>query len=158
MKPVWHDDVFACYAPMIKRLNQLVIDGVVKIIKEADDIDDLVGDNPNTRPLDNALYVIFDSLTPAKSNKNGQEQEEVIGFSLVYVTKKYNFRGLSGTSVGQVLASIAKLMNGFLPYDDDGRACTLSPFVQDRPLPIMYKNGFGYFSKRYTTTVATCAT
>lgn len=155
--PLWHDDMFACYPPMIERLQTLVKNGIVKIIKEADDISDLVGDNPTQKPLDGAIYVIFDSLTPTDSNDNGTEQVEQIGFSLVYTVKKYAFRPNSTMSVGRVLSSIGKLMNGFAPEDENGRAYTLSPFMQANPLPVQYKNGFGYFSRRYVTTVATCA-
>lgn len=155
--PLWHDDMFACYPLLIERLQKLVQNGTVKIIKEADDISDLVGDNPTQKPLDGAIYVIFDNLAPTDSNNNGSEQVEQIGFSLVYTTKKYNFRPLSGTSVGIVLTRIAKRLNGYLPVDESGLAYTLSPFMQANPLPVQYKHGFGYFSRRYVTTVATCA-
>ena len=159
--PLWHDDLFACYPAMIDQLQKLVKNGTVKIIKEADDISDLFpdGENGSRRlPLDGAIYVIFDSVNPTgDSNDNGKNQEHEIGFSLVYTVKKYNFRGLSGMSVGKVLAQIGKCMNGFEPAKD-GRTLTLSPFEQRNPLPVQYKNGFGYFSLRYVTTVATYAT
>lgn len=158
--PLYHDDIFACYPKMIERLQALVDNGTVKLIKESDNIDDLLpsSDGVSKRlPLDGCLYVVFDNLTPLESNDDGSEQEEQIGFSLVYTTKKYNFRPLSGMSVGVVLTRIAKRMNGYLPEDENGKAYTLSPFVQATPLAVRYANGFGYFSRRYVTTVATCA-
>lgn len=158
--PLYHDDIFACYPAMMKHLEKLVTTGTVKLIKESDNIDDLLpsSDGVSKRlPLDGCLYVVFDNLTPLESNADGTEQEEQIGFSLVYTTKKYNFRPLSGMSLGVVLARIAKLMNGYLPKDENGRFYTLSPFVQATPLAVRYANGFGYFSRRYVTTVATCA-
>lgn len=158
--PLWHDDMFACYPKMIERLQKLVENGTVKTIKECDNIDDLLPstDGVSKRlPLDGCLYVVFDNLTPLESNDDGSEQEEQIGFSLVYTVKKYNFRPLSGMSVGIVLTRIAKRMNGYLPEDENGKAYTLSPFVQATPLAVRYANGFGYFSRRYVTTVATCA-
>ncbi len=158
--PLYHEDMFACYPKMIERLQKLVENGTVKTIKECDNIDDLLPstDGVSKRlPLDGCLYVVFDNLTPLESNDDGSEQEEQIGFSLVYTVKKYNFRGLSGMSVGKVLARIGKCMNGFEPAKD-GRTLTLSPFEQRNPLPVQYKNGFGYFSLRYVTTVATYAT
>ena len=158
--PLYHEDMFACYPKMIERLKKLVENGTVKTIKECDNIDDLLPstDGVSKRlPLDGCLYVVFDNLTPLESNDDGSEQEEQIGFSLVYTVKKYNFRGLSGMSVGKVLARIGKCMNGFEPAKD-GRTLTLSPFEQRNPLPVQYKNGFGYFSLRYVTTVATYAT
>ena len=158
--PLWHDDLFACYPAMIDRLQTLVKKGTVKVIKEADDISDLFpdGEGGSRRlPLDGAIYVIFDSINPiGDGNDDGKNQEQEIGFSLVFTVKKYNFRGLSGMSVGKVLAQIGKCMNGFEPVKD-GRALTLSPFEQRNPLPVQYKNGFGYFSLRYVTTVATYA-
>ena len=158
--PRYHEDMFACYPKMIERLKKLVENGTVKTIKECDNIDDLLPstDGVSKRlPLDGCLYVVFDNLTPLESNDDGSEQEEQIGFSLVYTTKKYNFRPLSGMSVGIVLTRIAKRMNGYLPEDENGKAYTLSPFVQATPLAVRYANGFGYFSRRYVTTVATCA-
>ena len=158
--PLYHEDMFACYPKMIERLKKLVENGTVKTIKECDNIDDLLPstDGVSKRlPLDGCLYVVFDNLTPLESNDDGSEQEEQIGFSLVYTTKKYNFRPLSGMSVGIVLTRIAKRMNGYLPEDENGNAYTLSPFVQATPLAVRYANGFGYFSRRYVTTVATCA-
>ena len=158
--PLYHEDMFACYPKMIERLKKLVENGTVKTIKECDNIDDLLPstDGVSKRlPLDGCLYVVFDNLTPLESNDDGSEQEEQIGFSLVYTTKKYNFRPLSGMSVGIVLTRIAKRMNGYLPEDENGKAYTLSPFVQATPLSVRYANGFGYFSRRYVTTVATCA-
>ena len=158
--PLYHEDMFACYPKMIERLKNLVENGTVKTIKECDNIDDLLPstDGVSKRlPLDGCLYVVFDNLTPLESNDDGSEQEEQIGFSLVYTTKKYNFRPLSGMSVGIVLTRIAKRMNGYLPEDENGKAYTLSPFVQATPLAVRYANGFGYFSRRYVTTVATCA-
>lgn len=158
--PLWHDDLFACYPAMIERLQTLVKDGTVKVIKEADDISDLFpdGEGGSRRlPLDGAIYVIFDSINPTgDSNGKGKNQLHEIGFSLVYTVKKYNFRGLSGMSVGKVLARIGHCINGFEP-EIDGRALTLSPFEHRNPLPVQYKNGFGYFSFRYVTTVATYA-
>ncbi|MFB2537799.1 hypothetical protein [Acinetobacter sp. c3-l95] len=155
-KPLFHDDLFACYPDLIERLKSLVENKTVKIIKEADDIGDLVGDNPNKLPLDEAIYVIFDSIVPTNSNANGTEQVHQIAFSLVYTVKKYNFRGLSGMSVGRVLARISQLLNGYEPVQD-GKALTFSPFIQINPLPVRYQNGFGYFSLRFATTVASCA-
>lgn len=158
--PLYHEDMFACYPKMIERLQKLVENGTVKTIKECDNIDDLLPstDGVSKRlPLDGCLYVVFDNLTPLESNDDGSEQEEQIGFSLVYTVKKYNFRPLSGMSVGIVLTRIAKRMNGYLPEDENGKAYTLSPFVQATPLAVRYANGFGYFSRRYVTTVATCA-
>lgn len=158
--PLYHEDMFACYPKMIERLQKLVENGTVKTIKECDNIDDLLPstDGVSKRlPLDGCLYVVFDNLTPLESNDDGSEQEEQIGFSLVYTVKKYNFRPLSGMSVGIVLTRIAKRMNGYLPKDENGKAYTLSPFVQATPLAVRYANGFGYFSRRYVTTVATCA-
>lgn len=158
--PLYHEDMFACYPKMIERLKKLVENGTVKTIKECDNIDDLLPstDGVSKRlPLDGCLYVVFDNLTPLESNDDGSEQEEQIGFSLVYTVKKYNFRPLSGMSVGIVLTRIAKRMNGYLPEDENGKAYTLSPFVQATPLAVRYANGFGYFSRRYVTTVATCA-
>ncbi len=158
--PLYHEDIFACYPKMIGRLQALVDNGTVKLIKESDNIDDLLpsSDGVSKRlPLDGCLYVVFDNLQPLQSNDDGSEQEEQIGFSLVYTTKKYNFRPLSGMSVGVVLTRIAKRMNGYLPEDEHGKAYTLSPFVQATPLAVRYANGFGYFSRRYVTTVATCA-
>lgn len=155
-KPLWHDDLFACYPLMIERLQTLVADGTVKIIKEADDISDLVGGESSRLPLDGAIYVIFDSISVGEANNNGKNQVHQIGFSLVYAVKKYNFRGLSGMSVGRVLARIGQCMNGFKPAIDR-QDLTLSPFVQANPLPVQYQNGYGLFSLRYTTTVASCA-
>lgn len=158
--PLYHEDMFVCYPKMIERLQKLVENGTVKTIKECDNIDDLLPstDGVSKRlPLDGCLYVVFDNLTPLESNDDGSEQEEQIGFSLVYTVKKYNFRPLSGMSVGIVLTRIAKRMNGYLPEDENGKAYTLSPFVQATPLAVRYANGFGYFSRRYVTTVATCA-
>ncbi len=156
-KPLWHDDVFACYAPMIERLQTLVADGMVKIVKEADDIGDLVGDTPTLKPLDGALYVVFDSIIPTTDQSDrGKNQTHEIGFSLIYTVKKYSFRPLSGFGIGRILAHIAHRMNGFEPVQE-GRATTLGPFMQRSPLPVQYKNGFGYFALRYVTTVATYA-
>ena len=158
--PLWHDDLFACYPAMIERLQTLVKDGTVKIIKEADDISDLFpdGESGSRRlPLDGAIYVIFDSISPTgDSNNNGKNQVHEIGFSLVYTVKKYNFRGLSGMSVGKVLAKMGECMNGFEP-EQNGIALTLTPFEHRNPLPVQYKNGFGYFSFRYVTQVASYA-
>ena len=157
--PIWHDDMFACYPAMIERLKALVANGTVKVIKEADDISDLLPapDGSSKRlPLDGAIYVIFDSIGVGQSNNKGQEQAQTIGFSLVYTAKKYNFRPLSGMPLGKVLSRIARRMNGFEPTLD-GRALTLTPFEQAAPLAVQYKNGFGYFALRYVTTVATYA-
>lgn len=156
--PLWHDDVFACYPAMIDRLQELVADKTVRIIKEADDINDLVGDESKRLPLDGAIYVVFDSINPIGDTAgNGKYQAHEIGFSLVYTARKYSFRPLSGMSIGKILARISQKMNGFEPKNENGQDYTLSPFTQRNPLPVQYKNGFGYFSLRFVTTVATQA-
>lgn len=158
--PLYHDDLFACYPAMIERLERLVANGTVKTIKEEQEIEDLM---PNSQgaskrlPTDGALYVVYDSNNPiGEGNNDGKEQDEEIGFSLVYTVKKYNFRGLSGMSVGKVLARIKRLMNGWQP-EQDGLVLTSEPFRQRNPLAVRYANGFAYFSIRYVAEVVTVA-
>ena len=56
-----------------------------------------------------------------------------------------------------MFACYPKMIERLKKLVENGKAYTLSPFVQATPLAVRYANGFGYFSRRYVTTVATCA-
>lgn len=147
--PIWRDDLLACYPALIDRLKACP---EIKKVCEAKELADL-DSNKAQMPLDGAVYVILDSITPQQSNNGGRETMMSLGFSIILakqnVTPMPKMAGL-----GAVLTAICKAMQGFEPKNKDGKRLSLSPFVQEKGLPIRYGKGFGFYPFRFTTTVA----
>lgn len=146
--PLWHDDILICYPALLNRLKTLP---QIKKVCEAREFEDISTGKVQT-PLDGAVYVILDSITPDSENAGGREQVVTLGFSVILVKQNYNpTPRLDG--VGATITAICRALQGFEPMAD-GRALTLSPFVQDRAVAIRYNKGFAFFPLRFTTTVA----
>lgn len=146
-KPLWHDDMLICYPALLDRLNAIP---AVKKVLEVKELASL--DNQTVAPLDGAVYVIFDGFSPTSSNNNGREQAIELGFSIVLAKQQYNpTPKIDG--VGATLTAICKALQGFEPMQD-GRALTLSPFVQKSALPVRYFKNYALFALRFTTSVA----
>lgn len=144
--PLWHDDILVCYPALIARLKKLPQCKKVLEIKNLADVDaGLIA------PMDGAVYVIFDGLD-AKDSNNGKEQRIQLGFSIILAKQQYTpTPKMDG--VGATLTAICKALQGYQPMQD-GRALTLSPFVQKQGLPIRYFKNYALFPLRFTTTVA----
>lgn len=148
-KPVWRDDLLACYPALIDRLKACP---EIKKVCTARELADL-GGNKAQMPLDGAVYVILDSITPEQSNNGGRETMITLGFSII-LAKQNVSPTPKMAGLGVVLTAICKALQGFEPKNSDGKRLSLSPFVQEKGLPIRYSNGFGFYAFRFTTTVA----
>lgn len=148
MTPLWHDDILACYPDVLARLKSLP---QIKKVIEAKELSEI--DNKAIAPIDGAVYVVLDSITPtAGSDGTKRGQDIQIGFSVILAKQQYNpTPKLDG--VGQTLTAICKAMIGFEPVKD-GRALTLTPFVQEQGLAIRYQQNYALFPLRFSTTVA----
>lgn len=145
--PLWHDDMLVCYPALLDRLNAIPVVKKVLEIKELASLD-----NQTVAPLDGAVYVIFDGFSPVSPNHGGREQVMALGFTIILAKQQYNpTPKMDG--VGATLTAICKALQGFEPIQD-GRALTLSPFVQKNALPIRYFKNYALFALRFTTTVA----
>lgn len=145
-KPLWYDDMLVCYPALLDRLKSISPIKKVQEIKELSEID-----NQAVAPLDGAVYVIFDGLTPTDPNNDGREQTMELGFTIILAKQQYNpTPRMDG--VGVTLTAICKALQGFDP-ERDGRALTASPFVQDKALPFRYFKNYALFPLRFTTTV-----
>lgn len=149
--PLWHDDFLACYPALLSRLQTITQIKKIQEIKELAEID-----GGAVVPLDGAVYVIFDGLTPTSANNGGREQVMELGFTLILAKQQYNpHPRIDG--VGATLTAICKALQGYEPTQD-GRALSLSPFVQKPALAVKYFKNYALFPLRFTTTVAILAT
>ncbi|MDO5769656.1 MAG: hypothetical protein Q4P13_09130 [Psychrobacter sp.] len=152
-KPAWNDDLLACYPYLLDRLR-----GVQQIsdVLEAEDFAAMSGPDRNQVPLDGAVYVMWDGLTPQASNNNGREQTMTIGFSII-LTKTHYTPKPQTDGVSQTLTAICKALQGFDPIDEEGRALVTAPFAQRPPIPFKYEDGFAFFPLRFTAEVTVIA-
>ncbi|MDO4897065.1 MAG: hypothetical protein Q3971_06855 [Moraxella sp.] len=148
--PLWHDDILVCYPALLDRLKSISPIKKVQEIKELSEID-----NQAVAPLDGVVYVIFDGLTPTDPNNDGREQVVELGFTIILAKQQYNPRPRMD-GVGASLTAICKALQGYEP-EQDGRALTLSPFVQKQALAVRYFKNYALFPLRFTTTVAVMA-
>lgn len=148
--PLWHDDMLVCYPALLDRLKSISQIKKVQEIKELSEID-----NQAVAPLDGVVYVIFDGLTLTDPNHGGREQVMELGFTIILAKQQYNPRPRMD-GVGASLTAICKALQGFEP-EQDGRALTLSPFVQKQALAVRYFKNYALFPLRFTTTVAVMA-
>lgn len=148
--PLWHDDMLVCYPVLLDRLKSIVQIKKVLEIKELSELD-----NQAVAPLDGAVYVIFDGLTPTDPNNDGREQTMELGFTIILTKQQYN-PAPRMDGVGATLTAICKALQGFEP-EQDGRALTLSPFVQKQALAVKYFKNYALFPLRFATTVAVMA-
>lgn len=145
--PLWHDDILVCYPALLDRLRQLPQIKKVLEIKELSDMD-----KGAVAPLDGAVYVVFDGISLGDDNNRGKEQELELGFTIILAKQQYNpTPRMDG--VGASLTAICKALQGYCPTQD-GRALTLSPFVQKQGLAVKYHQNYALFPLRFTTTVA----
>lgn len=146
--PLWHDDILACYPALIDRIKSVK---QVKKVLEAKDLAEL--DNKKAlAPLDGAVYVIFDGISQVEQDNGKRGHDLKLGFTLLLAKQQYNpTPRLDG--VGQTITAICKALQGFNP-EQDGRALTLTPFVQEDALAIRYFDNYALFPLRFTTTVA----
>ena len=151
MTPAWHDNILACYPALLARLAQ--VSGVIKVI-EIEDFADL-DDGKKVVPLDGAVYVVLDGFTPTSIAGQNNHQTIEIGFSVILAKRKYTPTKIHNRAgLGETYTAIARALQGFDPKDAQGRALTITPFVQRAALPIDYRNGYALFPLRFTTTVA----
>lgn len=148
-KPLWHNNILACYPEILKRLEQ--VDGVKKVL-EAQDLASISTERKQ-RPLDGAVYVIFDGFTLKSSNNVKSEQLIDVGFSIILTKSNLSPRPQTG-GIGETITAIMKSLQGFQPVDEHGEPLTCSPLVQTQALPIRYEDGFAYFPMRFITEVA----
>ena len=134
--PLWHDDFLVCYPALLDRIGTIPQVKKVQEIKELAEID-----SQAVAPRDGAVYVIFDGRSPTD-----------LGFTLILAKQQYNPRPRMD-GVGASLTAICKALQGFEP-EQDGRALTLSPFVQKQALAVRYFKNYALFPLRFTTTVA----
>lgn len=152
-KPIWHDDMLACYPALLKRLNSIK---QIKKVFEIKEIDQLTAERPSVSVLDGCVYVLLDSISP-KANADSRSQTQELGFSIILAK---SFINISPSQVkegdytlGQTLTAICKSLQGFEPIKD-GDYLTITPFTQTSALNIRYDKGFGLFPLRFVTEVA----
>lgn len=148
--PLWHDDILVCYPALLDRLKSIVQIKKVLEIKELSELD-----NQAVAPLDGAVYVIFDGISPTDPNNEGREQVIELGFTIILAKQQYN-PAPRMDGVGATLTAICKALQGFEPEQDE-RALTLSPFVQKQALAVKYFKNYALFPLRFATTVAVMA-
>lgn len=145
--PLWHDDMLVCYPALLDRLKAIP---QLKKVLEAKDLAEL--DKKAIAPLDGALYVIFDGISQVQEDNGKRGHDLKLGFTLLLAKQQYNpVPRLDG--VGATLTAICKALQGFEPMQN-GRALTLTPFVQESALAIRYFDNYALFPLRFTTTVA----
>lgn len=146
-KPAWHDDFLICYPALLERLQSI---SEIKLVGEAKDLDQVLGDN-EIAPSDNAAYLMWDSLTPV--SEDGQRENTLqIGFSVVLSKQQYTPKPkIDG--IGQMTAAIYKALNGFDPVNEKGQSLVSKAFRPAKPLPIRFKKGFGFFPMRFVAEV-----
>lgn len=148
--PLWHDDLLICYPALLAKLKTIP---QIKKVQEMKALAEL--DSSSVAPLDGMLYVVFDGMTPTHSNHNGREQTIELGFTLILAKQQYNpTPKIDG--VGATLSVICKALQGYEPTQD-GRALTLSPFIQKPALSIKYFKNYALFPLRFSTEVAVLA-
>lgn len=151
--PAWHDNYLACYPYLIAQLEALK--PFVKSVQEAKELEDVTDIKTKKTPLDGAVYVVLDSFTPTTANAKGSEQDIELGFTIMLAKRNYTPDPAGGADdVGKSLTRICRALQGFEPETADGRALTMTPFVQRKPMSIRYRKGFAFFPLRFTTVVA----
>lgn len=144
--------MLAFYPALLDRLRGVT---AIKKVCEAKELEDLDTGRVQT-PLDGAVYVVLDGITPTEGNARGREQVMQIGISVILTKRDYNpTPRLDG--VGQTITAICKALQGFEPKTADGKHLTLSPFVQNTGVSIRYNKGFAFFPLHFVTTVAILA-
>lgn len=147
-----HGNMLACYPAVIERLQK--IDGI-KAVREVQDLQDILTAKRNIAPIDGAVYVVFDGMTPQTTAGNKQFLSEEISFSFILVKQTYRHeQDLS--AIGTTLTAIKTAFQGFAPQTADGHFLTASAFSQRAAMPIEYVDGFAFFPIRFITTVAIC--
>lgn len=145
----WQDNFLACYPAVLEQLRRVK---QVKKVLEAQDFANISSERKQ-RPLDGAVYVIFDGFTPTQPNNTNREQILDIGFSVILAKTNITPRPQTN-GIGETLTAIAKALQGFLPVDQQGNDLTITPFEQKPALSIQYLDGFAYFPLRFTAQVA----
>lgn len=151
----WRDNFLACYPAIIERLQ------AVRGVKKVCEATDFAALSKKQAPLDGVVYVIFDSVRPKAANQGHREQMLEIGFSIILTKTNLSMRAFGGDgqadSVGVLLTSIAKAMQGFVPMwtDEHGNSEALvdTAFTQQNGLPVQYLDGFAYFPLRFVAQV-----
>lgn len=146
-KPIWHSNFLACYPAILQRLQQ--VKGVKKVLESQD----LANISKSQRPLDGAVYVVFDGFNPTDHNNAKREQVLQIGFSVILVKTNITPRPQTD-GIGETLTAIMQALQGFEPKDTNGNELTLSPLSQTQALAIRYEDGFAYFPMRFITEIA----
>lgn len=146
-KPIWHGNFLACYPAILQRLQQ--VKGVKKVLESQD----LANISKSQRPLDGAVYVVFDGFSPTDHNNAKREQMLQIGFSVILVKTNITPRPQTD-GIGETLTAIMQTLQGFQPQDEHGNDLTLSPLMQTQALAIRYEDGFAYFPMRFSTEIA----
>lgn len=154
-KPIWADDMLACYPALLQRLQAVK---PIKKVFEVKELDQLTNDRPSVAMLDGCVYVLLDSITPKDNNNRKKEQTLELGFSIILAK---SFINISPSQVkqgdytlGQTITAICKSLQGFEPVNHQGQHLSLSPFTQTSALNIRYDKGFGLFALRFVTEVA----
>lgn len=150
--PPWQSDLLACYPALLERLQACKHIKKVCTAKELTDLDT----GKVQVPLDGAVYVILDSLSPIDNNNGGRESLIQLGFSVI-LAKQSTTAAPNLDGIGITMTAICKALQGFEPKSKDGKHLTLSPFVQEKGLPIRYSKGFCLYPFRFSTTVAVVA-
>lgn len=146
-KLIWHSNFLACYPAILQRLQQ--VKGVKKVLESQD----LANISKSQRPLDGAVYVVFDGFIPKDHNNVKREQVLQIGFSVILVKTNITPRP-QADGIGETLTAIMQALQGFEPKDTNGNELTLSPLSQTQALAIRYEDGFAYFPMRFITEIA----
>ncbi|TKI21140.1 hypothetical protein FCO27_19005, partial [Bacillus pumilus] len=130
-----YQNVLACYPALLARLAQ--VPGVHQVL-EAADLEALSSDK-RLKPIDGAVYVVFDGFTPDTDAATRQLLRERLSFSVILTKRQYNpgHMQYGADGVGETITAIKAALQGFRPLDEQGRALTLDPFSARAALPIM---------------------
>lgn len=151
-QPAMYQNMLACYPYILARMKQ--VPGVRDVLEVAE-LEAVVSDR-KVKPVDNAVYVVFDGFTPDTHVGNKGTLREKLSFSFILAKRQYTPNRLQygEDGVGELITAIKSAFQGFDPIGDDGKRLTLEPFSARAALPIVYNEGYAFFPMRFETSVA----
>lgn len=151
-QPPMYQNMLACYPAILERMKQ--VPGVREVLEVAE-LEAVVSDR-KVKPLDGAVYVVFDGFTPDGHIGNKSTLRERLSFSFILAKRQYTPNRLQygADGVGELITAIKSAFQGFDPVDAEGKKLTLEPFSARAALPIAYHDGYAFFPMRFETSVA----
>ncbi len=146
--PPYAHNIFASYPAVLARLAQapgvLQVEEILDFAARAD------------KPRDGVVYVVFDGASPLSDIDQSREALYSIGFSawLAQQHPRPDKSAYCETRIGETYTGLLRLLQGFDPTDEEGRALVASPYRPEKGPSPQYVDGFVLLPLRFTATVA----